>query len=157
MAPPRTTSRAGTSRTTALKSAETTRPRKDAAGTSTRPKAAAKPTTTKANKPSPDDLADKLASELRLEETYAALSPQDQAKEHMRTLDTISRELAVLVQKGGASRTTTFSVKEHAKVTLDRLQALRTLKPRDLSVERVASSIIGKLVALDAVRSGCTH
>jgi separase len=156
MAPPRTTSRAGTSRTTALKSAETTRSRKDAAGTSTRPKAAAKPTT-KANKPSPDDLADKLASELRLEETYAALSPQDQAKEHMRTLDTISRELAVLVQKGGASGTTTSSVKEHAKVALDRLKALRTLKPRDLSVERVASSIIGKLVALDAVCGGCTH
>jgi superfamily II DNA helicase RecQ len=151
--PPKTTSKSAVTRGI-ISNSETARPRR-VATTSTRAKATTK-RDTKADKLAPEDLANELASKLHLDENRGQsenLTPYEQAREHMRVLDSVSHDLSAMTQKRDSSGADNLKTDAHARTALRSLKALRTLNSRDTHTERVAVNIIGKLLVMEKVRT----
>ncbi|KAH9930403.1 peptidase family C50-domain-containing protein [Epithele typhae] len=76
----------------------------------------------------------------------------------MRAVNAASKSLSAVLETGSkagseakpaADRTTATSVTKHATTARKELGTLRMLDPRQVDVERAASSVVGKLVGLD--------
>jgi len=107
-----------------------------------------------------EQLASELASKLTLSNDKGkmkALEIEDSSSS-MRSVNEASQALSAVVQSGwkkssSDSRTTLSTVASITAKATKHLDTLRRLRPGDLDVERAAASILGKLVALEMVRS----
>ncbi|KAI0324727.1 hypothetical protein GY45DRAFT_1357090 [Cubamyces sp. BRFM 1775] len=73
----------------------------------------------------------------------------------MRTINAASKSLSAIAESGWkasqakSDRTTATSATKHAAIARKELSILRELNPGEVDVERAASSIVGKLIALE--------
>ena len=107
--------------------------------------------------------ADQLANELATKLTIGVRKGKEKAEEGetkllcMRSVNAASQALTQVVQSGWkrssleASRATLSSVNSSALAATKGLSNLRKICPGDLDVERAASSVLGKLIALEMV------
>ena len=118
-----------------------------------------------ANATSTDDLADQLASKLtiskpRMRKNLPTETPKERSTAAMRSVNASSQALTALVQSGWkASNASPPSKKQvgpdaaSLAVSCQRsLLELRSLNSGSLDIERAASSVVGKLIALELVR-----
>lgn len=108
---------------------------------------------------------DQLANELATKLMIGSGKGKQKAEEgdtkvlSMRSVNTASQALTQVVQAGwkksssDASKTTLSSVNSSASAAAKGLSNLRKICPGDLDVERAASSVLGKLIALEMVCS----
>lgn len=111
-------------------------------------------TTAKLKQPAifPDDLADQVAG-LTIGK-QKTLSKEEPRLAVMRAVNTASQSLSAVAQSGwkagSAKKSSTAAVA--AVAASKSLQELRGICPEDADVERAASSVVGKLLALEMVR-----
>lgn len=111
--------------------------------------------------PTPDELADKLASNLIISNGKAKedLSPEELEKKRisaMRTINATSQALGTIVQSGWRASKPEPQMKGPEPSTLavegrTALKDLRNVSPGSLNTERAASSLAGKFIALELV------
>lgn len=111
--------------------------------------------------PTPDELADKLASNLIISNGKAKgdLSPEELEKKRisaMRTINATSQALGTIVQSGWRASKPEPQIKGPEPSTLAvegriALKDLRNVSPGSLNTERAASSLAGKFIALELV------
>lgn len=118
---------------------------------------------------SPDELAATLATKLTLVDTKRkskaiSLSSEEQRNKAMREVNSASKSLSIAVDSGWrksqTKKTSQPSSSTLAKAFSDAsksLKILREMTPGDVDVERAASSLVGKLIALELVRVGELH
>lgn len=123
-----------------------------------------------------DTLADRLASGLKISNAATngtgprvaskgkgrekpVESPEERKNSAMRSVNANSQSLSSVIQSGWkasmprtGSGYTVASVSALASTLHNSLNSLRKLSPGDLDVERAASSVVGKLIALEMVR-----
>ena len=112
--------------------------------------------TTKPGSVTADQLANKLATKLTIGSGKGKQKAEEGDKKvlSMRSVNTASQALTQVVQAGwkkSASETTLSSVNSSASAAAKGLSNLRKICPGDLDVERAASSVLGKLIALEMV------
>lgn len=115
-------------------------------------------TTSKPKQPviSADDLANQVAS-LTISDTKGkqkASPNEDTRLAAMRAVNSASQRLSGIVQSGwkaGSGKKPTTAAGA-VSVAVKSLKELRGMCPEDIDVERAASSIVGKLLALEMVR-----
>ena len=145
----------------------TTQRRRDATQTAAKGKA---PNTTKRHTRtvSADQLADALAAQLTIsdgrkgkqKQAEPSVSDGEKLVASMRAVNAASQALTALAQSGWRRSAETKLVKkgsmssaiDASESASKYLAVLRSLSPSDINVERVAMSVLGKLVALDMVR-----
>ncbi|KAL7283883.1 hypothetical protein ACG7TL_001154 [Trametes sanguinea] len=109
---------------------------------------------------SPDELADKLATKLSISDSKGKAkdverTPQERKANAMRVVNSASKSLSAVAESGwkasqaNSDRTAAASAVKHATTARKELNLLRELSPGDIDVERAASSIVGKLIALE--------
>ncbi|KAM5541905.1 hypothetical protein V8D89_004634 [Ganoderma adspersum] len=112
---------------------------------------------------SPDDLADNLANKLTISDPKgkakaltAEAHPQDRQAAAMRAVNAASKSLSAVIDSGWkasqsktSDRTTAASATKAATSARRDLTTLRALSPRNVDIERAASSLVAKLIALD--------
>lgn len=112
---------------------------------------------------SPDELADQLASNLTISNKTRkprAFPVEETRLAKMRLINSTSQSLSNTIKSGwkaskddvGNKSSTSSGVSMSATTAKKALQELRTICPGDVDVERAASSIVGKLIALEMVR-----
>jgi len=115
--------------------------------------------TTKTGSVTADQLANELATKLTIGSGKGKQRAEggDEKVLSMRSVNAASHALTQVVQAGwkksssDASKTTLSSVNSSASAAAKGLLSLRKICPGDLDVERAASSILGKLIALQMV------
>jgi len=130
------------------------------ASTNRRPQSRQPLKTTKPGSVTADQLANELATKLMIGSGKGKQKAQDDTKVlSMRSVNTASQALTRVVEAGwkksssDASKTTLSSVNSSASAAAKGLSNLRKICPGDLDVERAASSVLGKLIALEMVCS----
>jgi separase len=110
-----------------------------------------------------EQLANELATKLTIGNVNGKGKEKEKAEEgetkllSMRSVNAASQVLTQVVQSGwkksspDASKTTLSSVSSSASAAAKGLSNLRKICPGDLDVERAASSVLGKLIALEMV------
>ena len=115
---------------------------------------------------SPDDLADNLADKLTISDPKgkakaltAEAHPRDRQAAAMRAVNAASKSLSTVIDSGWkasqsktSDRTTAASATKVATSARRDLATLRALSPRNVDIERAASSLVAKLIALEMVR-----
>jgi separase len=117
---------------------------------------------------SADQLADALAAQLTIsdgrkgkqKEIEKSVSDGEKLVASMRAVNAASQALSALVQSGWKRSAETTLVKKGSRPSAidasesasKHLAVLRSLSPSDINVERVAISVLGKLVTLEMVR-----
>lgn len=108
----------------------------------------------------PDELADKLASNLTISNGIAKedLSPEATEKKRigaMRTINASSQALGAIVQSGWRASKPEPQTKSEPSTLLPEgrtaLNDLRSVSPGSLNTERAASGLAGKFIALELV------
>lgn len=111
---------------------------------------------------SPDELATTLATKLTLTESKgkAKASGEEARNQAMRDVNSASKSFSAAIELGWkhsytkkASKPSSSTLSSAAFHAAQSLSILRRLSPGDIDIERAASSLIGKLVALELVRS----
>ena len=115
---------------------------------------------------SPDDLADNLANKLTISDPKGkAKAINSESNSHdrqaaaMRAVNASSKSLSAVVESGWrasqsktSDRTTAASATKAATSARRDLTTLRALAPGNVDIERAASSLVAKLIALEMVR-----
>lgn len=106
-----------------------------------------------------DDLADEVANKLTIQEPRAlkgkakvAVTNEERKATAMRTVNTVSKTLSELVSRNPSRRSQKIQ-EDTINSAIYALQSLRELNPGDVDTERAASSMVGKLVFLEMVRT----
>lgn len=160
MPPTQTSRRTAATRTTRVastsKTAEISKPSTSKSKPATKPLKKALETT-------PDELASQLASQLHVSKPNVIDKGKQKASPDpritsMRAVNTASQSLSATVQSGWKASDTTPSGKKTltgvmtcAEAASKALTDLREIAPGDVDVERAASSVVGKLIALELV------
>lgn len=111
-----------------------------------------------------DELAAQLASQLHVSKPIATVDKGKQKASGdprvilMHAVNTASQSLSATIQSGWKANDTTPSGKKtlsgvmtSAEAARKALAELRGISPGDINVERAASSVVGKLIALEIV------
>src|ERR1700722_9053228 len=136
-------------------------------GVSSKPQKPAKNIPIKSNtsKITPDELANKLASGLNITESkgkqsVTALTTEQRRIAAMRSVNSASQHMSSLVQSGWKrptqkrkeqSDTNLANATASSNSAVNGLEELRKICPGDLDVERAASSVVTKLLAIEMV------
>lgn len=131
------------------------------ATTSTRRPVSRQPT--KLSKPRPVTTPNQLANDLATKLTIGKKPDEGESKAlSMRAVNEASQALTGVVQSGwkkssnqNTSKTTLTTANAAASKAAKHISELRRILPGDLDVERAASSVLGKLVALEMVCDTC--
>ena len=118
----------------------------------------------KTPKTNSDELAAQLASQLHVSKPIATVDKGKQKASGdprvilMHAVNTASQSLSATIQSGWKANDTTPSGKKtlsgvmtSAEAARKALAELRGISPGDINVERAASSVVGKLIALEIV------